>query len=298
MNRYPVWKYLIIVVVLIVGVLYALPNLYGEDPAIQVSPTRGTVVDESTRIRVEGLLKGAGLPVKAVERSESMLLARFPDTDVQLEAYDVLHRELGNDYIVALNLAPTTPAWLIALNAKPMYLGLDLRGGVHFLMEVDMEAAVRLAEERYLGDLRTLLREEKIRYLSIGKRSGGGLEIAFRSPADRETGAKLIAKEFNSLVLNKSGDENILAVTLSEKEIREVKEFALQQNITTLRNRVNELGVAEPIIQQQGVDRIVVQLPGVQDTARAKEILGATATLEFRLVDSGHDVQDAVSGLI
>ena len=298
MNRYPVWKYLIIVVVLIVGVLYALPNLYGEDPAIQVSPTRGTVVDESTRIRVEGLLKGAGLPVKAVERSESMLLARFPDTDVQLEAYDVLHRELGNDYIVALNLAPTTPAWLIALNAKPMYLGLDLRGGVHFLMEVDMEAAVRLAEERYLGDLRTLLREEKIRYLSIGKRSGGGLEIAFRSPADRETGAKLIAKEFNSLVLNKSGDENILAVTLSEKEIREVKEFALQQNITTLRNRVNELGVAEPIIQQQGVDRIVVQLPGVQDTARAKEILGATATLEFRLVDSGHDVQDAVSGRV
>ena len=298
MNRYPVWKYLIIVVVLIVGVLYALPNLYGEDPAIQVSPTRGTVVDESTRIRVEGLLKGAGLPVKAVERSESMLLARFPDTDVQLEAYDVLHRELGNDYIVALNLAPTTPAWLIALNAKPMYLGLDLRGGVHFLMEVDMEAAMRLAEESYLGDLRTLLREEKIRYLSIGKRSGGGLEIAFRSPADRETGAKLIAKEFNSLVLNKSGDENILAVTLSEKEIREVKEFALQQNITTLRNRVNELGVAEPIIQQQGVDRIVVQLPGVQDTARAKEILGATATLEFRLVDSGHDVQDAVSGRV
>ncbi len=296
MNRYSVWKYLAIALVLVVSALYALPNLFGEDPAVQVSSTRGSTVDESLRVRAEGLLKGAELPYASVQIEKGLLLARFRDTDTQLKANDLLRESLGNEFVVALNLAPATPAWLTALNARPMYLGLDLRGGVHFLMEVDMDAAVRMAEERYVNDIRTLLREEKVRYQQVGKRNGGGLEITFRSAEDRDAAEKLIAKEFSSLIVEAAREGAAINLSLGEKEMLEVRNLALQQNITTLRNRVNELGVAEPIIQQQGASRIVVQLPGVQDTARAKEILGATATLEFRLVDTGHDVQDAVAG--
>ncbi len=293
MNRYPLWKYLLLLAALAVGVVYALPNLYGEDPALQISSTRG-LVDERVRAEVERTLKEAGLPYTSVALEGERILVRLPDTETQLRARDLLARRLGERYVVALHLAPATPAWLRAIGALPMYLGLDLRGGVHFLMEVDMDAAVRQALERYVDELRALLRSEKVRYLTIS-REGEAVKLRFRSAEARERAIRLIRKEFPRLLLEpQEGEGYPLVARLSEEEVREIRKLALEQNITTLRNRVNELGVAEPVIQQQGQDRIVVQLPGVQDTARAKEILGATATLEFRQVDEEHDPLEAV----
>ena len=226
---------------------------------------------------------------------------RFGDTDAQLKAKQAIRDGLDTTYVVALNLAPATPAWLRAINAAPMYLGLDLRGGVHFLMEVDMKAAVDQAKERYVSDIRSLLRENRIRYLDIGTSRDADVVIKLRNAQDLEATNKLITKEYPDLLLSEpqtGSKEYLLRANISAKELKQTREFALEQNITTLRNRVNELGVAEPVIQRQGQDRIVVELPGVQDTARAKEILGATATLEFRLVDTTHDVQDAVAGRV
>ncbi len=305
LNQYPLWKYLLILAVVVVGGVYALPNLYGEDPALQISAGRGATVDQTTVSRVEAILDEAGLKPKRLEYGERGILVRFDNTEDQLKAQDVVRDKLGPGYVVALNLAPATPEWLRAINAKPMYLGLDLRGGVHFLMEVDMEAAVKQALERYKGDARSLLRENKIRYLSIRLEQDDGdgpgqLRLKFRDAAKRDQAEKLLSKEFSGLQFRSQQDERYyyLLISLTPQEIAEVKKFALQQNITTLRNRVNELGVAEPLIQQQGVDRIVVQLPGVQDTARAKEILGATATLEFRMVDEENSALSAVKGRV
>ena len=293
LNRYPLWKYLLILAVLAVGVVYALPNLYGEDPALQISTTRG-LMTPAVRAQVEAALREAGLPYKSVDLEGERVLVRFADTETQLKAKDLLRERLGDRYVVALNLAPATPEWLRAIGALPMYLGLDLRGGVHFLMEVDMEAAVRQALERYVDELRSLLRSEKIRYLTIS-REGGVVKLRFRSAKARDKAHEVIRRQFPRLLLEEAeGERYPLVARLSEEELREVRKFALEQNITTLRNRVNELGVAEPVIQQQGQSRIVVQLPGVQDTARAKEILGATATLEFRQVDEEHDPLEAV----
>lgn len=299
MNQYPAWKYLLIVIVVVTGVLFSLPNLYGEDPALQISGTRTTTLDAAAEEQVLGLLQKNALPYKSTTRDDHALLIRFSDTETQLRAKDIVKETLGGGYVVALNLAPATPAWLRAFNALPMYLGLDLRGGVHFLMEVDMEAAVAQAEERYVSDIRTLLRDKKLRYLSIG-RGINGLEITFRSPEERDEANDLVGRDFPLLVLKDidATDKPGLTATLSESEQRDVRKFALQQNIITLRNRVNELGVAEPVIQQQGDSRIVVQLPGVQDTARAKEILGATATLEFRMADETNLVDDALAGRV
>ena len=299
MNRYPAWKYLLLIVVMVVGIFYALPNLYGEDPAVQVSPARGAKIDDSIEGLVQTRLADASLQPKRIERGENNLLVRFDNTDDQLKAADVLREALGDDYVVALNLAPSTPAWLQAINALPMYLGLDLRGGVHFLMEVDMDAAIAKALERYSSDLRTVLRKGKVRYVSI-RPSSDRIVVKFRSAADRERGAELIHKEYRDLELKevKGKGAAVLEVRLSDKEQREIRKLALQQNITTLRNRINELGVAEPVIQQQGDRRVVVQLPGVQDTAAAKRILGATATLEYRAVDTQHDVQAALKGKV
>ena len=286
LNQYPLWKNTLIALVLIIGGLYALPNLFGEDPAIQISPAHiEATVDVALLERVETALAARDLtPIGATLDAERLLL-RFADTDDQLKAQDVLRAELQSAYVAALNLAPRTPAWLRALDAAPMNLGLDLRGGVHFLMAVDMNAAIAQAYDRYAGDLRALLRGEKVRYLSIDH-SRSGVVIAFREPADQQRAYGLIRDEFQDLQVQTVADDRLLA-QLSDAEARQVRDFALQQNITTLRNRVNELGVAEPLIQQQGRERIVVQLPGVQDTARAKEILGATATLNFRHVDYG-----------
>lgn len=298
MNQYPLWKNLLVVMVLIVGILYALPNLYGEDPALQISSSRGTPLDEAATTHVQDTLKRTGIPFNAMEKVENGLLFRFSGTDSQLKAKDLMSEALGNGYVVALNLAPKTPGWLTALGAAPMYLGLDLRGGVHFQMLVDMDAAMRQAEERYVNDFRTLLRNEKLRYLTVIRKTTGGVEVKFRTAEERDKARELIRKENPTLELKDSqqGDEFYLLASINDQEQRETRRFAVQQNITALRNRVNELGVSEPIIQQQGQDRIVVQLPGVQDTVRAKEILGGTATLEFRMVDQEHNVQEAVAG--
>lgn len=300
MNQYPAWKYVLIFVLLVVGIFYALPNLYGEDPALQISAARGAEIDDTIAAMVETRLEEHGIPlVKEPQQADDRLVVRFRNTDDQLAAADIVKEALGTQYVVALNLAPSTPAWLQAINALPMYLGLDLRGGVHFLMEVDMDAAVQKALERYSADLRAVLREAKVRYLSI-RDAGGKLVITFRSEDERRTGSDVIHEEYGDLVLTESDDGKAYAleVALSEDELRETRKLALQQNITTLRNRVNELGVAEPVIQQQGDRRVIVQLPGIQDPSQAKTILGSTATLEYRAVDIQHSVEDARSGKI
>tara|TARA_R110002050_G_scaffold268113_1_gene409966 strand:- start:14350 stop:16203 length:1854 start_codon:yes stop_codon:yes gene_type:complete len=299
MNHYPLWKNLLIVAVIVFGGLFALPNLFGDDPAVQVSAGRNGNVDIALMSQVETALKAESIAYKRVEMEDGRLLVRLVDADGQLKAKDVLSNAIVGDYTVALNLAPTTPSWLAAIGAEPMNLGLDLRGGVHFLMEVDMNAAVKQALDSYASEFRTLLRDEKIRYQKI-QLDNDKVIIGFRSIEHRDQAEAKLSNEFAQLdveVLEKSAMPS-LEMHLTEVALREIKSLALQQNIITLRNRINELGVAEPTVQQQGDSRIVVQLPGVQDTAQAKKILGATATLEFRLVDNEHDVQDAVNGRV
>ena len=301
MNRYPLWKYILILIILIFSTIYALPNLYGSDPALQVSASRSAEVSDLTKFQIESALKDAKMEYKNIELDNSKLLIRFKNEDDQLKAQSIVKQALGTTYVVALNLAPSTPAWLKMFGAEPMFLGLDLRGGVHFLMEVDMDAAIRKAEERYVSDIRTLFREKKVRYRTIGRDNNGAIVMRFRDAAERDKGIDLIEDEFRDLkitVPDEAGEEVRAIARLKATAVTDTKKFALQQNITTLRKRVNELGVAEPVIQQEGQNRVVVQLPGVQDTARAKEILGATATLEFRMVDEDHDVQDAVDGRV
>jgi len=309
LNQYPIWKYLLIIVVLVVGAVYAVPNLYGEDPAVQVTSVRGAEVSLATQESVRSVLNSKGIDYKSIILANEQILALFNNTEDQLKAKDAVRVHLGDDYVVALNLAPRTPDWLLAINGSPMYLGLDLRGGVHFLMEVDINAAVSQSEERYISDFRTLLRENRIRYTKIDQRklsdgNNGGVEIRFTSEEMRGKGEEQIKEHVsdqNVELLLESYEKDgfyILRAEMGDREKDKVRKLALKQNITTLRNRVNELGVAEPVIQQQGTNRIVVQLPGIQDTARAKEILGATATLEFRLADETHDVQEAVNGRI
>jgi len=299
LNQYPLWKYLLIVVVVAVGALYALPNLYPEDAAVQISNSATDEVDQATRSQVEAVLAGRGLtPKTGVEFNGEQVLLRFDSTDDQLQAADVLRTALmGTQNVVALNLAPATPDWLRAFNARPMSLGLDLRGGVHFLMEVDMEAVTTSAHERYVGEFRSLLREERIRYLSV-ERTGDGISARFREAAERDAARDFLRDEYRGDLDFRTEDSSevfLLNARLTDNTLTEQRRLALQQNITTLRNRVDELGVAEPVIQQQGENRIVVQLPGVQDTARAKEILGATATLEFRLADEENDPYEAAA---
>ena len=305
MNRYPLWKYLVVGVALVIAFLYTLPNFYGEMPAVQVTPVRTTEkVDAALMQRVESTLKTGGVNPLGVAMDARGIKARFADTDTQLKAKDVLQTGLGQGYTVALNLLPASPEWLSSLGALPMYLGLDLRGGVHFLLQVDMPKALEKTAERYQGDIRTLLREKKVRYVGIG-REQAAVYVKFRDAAQRDEARKAIEEAYPDLVLAdaQSGEEFSLNATLSKPAQTKTQEFALQQNLTTLRNRVNELGVAEPVIQQQGVDRVVVQLPGVQDTAKAKEILGRTATLEIRLVDEERmqdpaQVQSATAGQV
>jgi preprotein translocase subunit SecD len=287
MNKYPLWKNLLVGVVLAIGLLYAAPNVFGEHPAIQVSPTRTTQVTAQTLERVEKLLKDNGIAVTGTVLDEKGAKIRVTDTETQIKARDLVSRELGDGYTVALNLLPATPQWMLDLGAKPMYLGLDLRGGVHFLMQVDMRAVVKKAEEGAADDLRRVLREAKVRYSGVARLETGGVEVRFRDAAERNKAREVIGKELRDLVVSEAerGGEYVLAMHLSEPALKEKRRFALEQNITSLSNRVNELGVAEPVIQQQGEERIVVQLPGVQDTAKAKEILGRTATLEIMMVD-------------
>jgi preprotein translocase subunit SecD len=299
MNRYATWKYLLIIFIMAAGAIYALPNLYGEDPALQISGGRNAELNDATVATVSTTLEDAGIAIKQVELEADKLLVRFADTETQLAAVDFVKAALGSGYVVALNLAPATPAWLEHFNALPMYLGLDLRGGVHFLMEVDMAAAVEKAVQGYAADFRSTFRDEKLRYLEL-RPEGQGIRMAFSSEQDRDKARNLLSDNFRTLSLEPvdAGGKAGLYARLGEQETREIEQFALQQNILTLRNRVNELGVAEPVIQQQGINRVVVQLPGVQDTAAAKRILGATATLEYRAVDIEHDVERAVAGKV
>jgi len=300
MNRYPLWKNLLILAVILLGLLYALPNFYGEDPAIQIAGVGTVKTDQATLSRVEQALQAQDIKITRTVLESSGIKLRFADAETQLRAKDVVQDVLKEGYTVALNLLPSTPGWLSSIGGAPMYLGLDLRGGVHFLMEVDIAGAVISAEQRYVGDLRTLLREAKIRYLTIRRVAESGVEIKFRDQDRRDEGRKAIFAELTQLNLTEieiEGKPGLLA-KLSEDAVSEIKTFALQQNMTSLRNRVDELGVAEPVVQQQGDRRIVVQLPGVQDTAKAKEILGKTATLEIRLVDEGRDLQSALRGSV
>ena len=284
-NQYPAWKYALIAVALVAGLIFALPNLFGEDPAVQVSPVRGAPIDAAFRDRLVRRVEAGGITAGETAITDRLLI-RFASGEDQLKAREIIEDALDRRYVVALNLAPATPGWLTGLGALPMYLGLDLRGGVHFLMEVDLAGAVRQAEQRYAGDLRTLLREEKLRQRAITTRAKGGLIVRFTDAAHRDQAYDLVRRRMPELIVESTvnvGDP-VLDIRIGESAKREIERFAVQQNVTTLRNRVNELGVAEPVIQKQGESRIVVQLPGVQDTARAKEILGATATLEFRMV--------------
>ena len=303
MNRYPVWKYAIIVIALLVGAIYTLPNFFGEAPAVQVSAGKSMVrVDSATQVRIEDAVKAAGLAPDMVSFDGNSVKVRFNTTDNQLQAKDAIEKALNPDpadpsYVVALNLVSRSPAWLSSLHASPMYLGLDLRGGVHFMLQVDMKAALDQKTESLTGDLRSLMREKNIRHGGIS-RSGQTIDIRFRDAATLTAAKNLIQDQFPDLqaVEGTDGSDLKLTASIRPESARKVQEQALKQNITTLHNRINELGVAEPVIQQQGLDRIVVQLPGVQDTAKAKDILGRTATLEMRLVDESAEGRDAETG--
>ena len=303
MNRYPLWKYAILVVALLVGLIYTAPNFFGEAPAVQVSSAKATLkLDAGFAPRVQQLLEQAGLKPDLVQFDGNSVKARLADTDAQIKAKDVLSRALNNDpadpsYIVALNLLSRSPAWLTAMRALPMYLGLDLRGGVHFLMQVDMKAALTKKVDSLAGDARTLLRDKNIRHAGI-TREGDGLDLRFRDRDTLAAAQRLLADQLGDLQWTESADgaDFRLRGTLKPAAARLIQEQAVKQNITTLHNRVNELGVAEPVIQQQGLDRVVVQLPGVQDTAKAKDIIGRTATLEVRMVNESAEAREAERG--
>ncbi|MDH5369880.1 MAG: protein translocase subunit SecD, partial [Gammaproteobacteria bacterium] len=299
LNQYSSWKYVLLLVVLVVGSIYALPNLYGSDPAIQISATRSNVVDTEVESKALEVLKKSNINLRSSVLDSKGLLLRFDGVEQQLKAADGLRDALGDNYTVALNLAPATPGWLREMNAMPMYLGLDLRGGLHFLMEVDTELVLRQAMESNANDIRGALRKKKIRYLSV-QDNKEQVTIKLRSADLRDKAMSAVRSELNDLELNDYDEGNAFyfSATLKNTALVLLKKSALQQNVTTLRNRVNELGVAEPVIQQQGDNRIVVQLPGIQDSARAKRILSATATLEFRLVDVNVSPQDAADGRI
>ncbi|MDH1252318.1 protein translocase subunit SecD [Comamonas thiooxydans] len=303
MNRYPVWKYAIIVIALLVGVLYTLPNFFGEAPAVQVSSAKSTVkVDNVVLQKVESALSAASVKATSMSLEGTSVRARFDTPDEQLKAKDVIQKALISDptdpsYIVALNLVSRSPDWLTAIGAKPMYLGLDLRGGVHFMLQVDMAAALTKKAESYAGDLRSSMRDKNIRHGGVS-RDGNNVTIRVRDEATLTAARNLIADQFPDLAATSTPDGTgfKLVASIKPEALRKVQEQALKQNIVTLHNRINELGVAEPVIQQQGLDRIVVQLPGVQDTAKAKDILGRTATLEVRMVDESAEARAAEMG--
>jgi preprotein translocase subunit SecD len=302
MNRYPLWKYVTLVVALLIGLIYTLPNFFGEAPAVQVSSAKATVkVDADLRQRVEEVLGSAGIKPDFVQLDGNSVRARFSDTDTQIKAKDAISKAVNRDpadpsYIVALNLLSRSPQWLTSLHAFPMYLGLDLRGGVHFLMQVDMKAALTKKVESLTGDVRTLLRDKNIRHAGIS-RDGNNVIVAFREAESLNKAESLLTEQIVDVQWTlAAGGELRLVGALKPQSLIQVQQAALKQNITTLHNRVNELGVAEPVIQQQGMDRVVVQLPGVQDTAKAKDIIGRTATLELRMVDESTEAQAAVAG--
>ena len=299
MNQYPWWRYALVVIVILIGAVYAAPNLFSTDPALQISALRAAPVDSALEQKVSDALAAANIDTKRIELADKRLLVRFNSAADRESGKAALAPVVdAKQYVTAFNLAPGTPSWLSALGGKPMYMGLDLRGGVHFLMQVDVEAVKRQTDERFVSELRTAMREESIRYRSVARDPAGGVTVRFLDGEVMARGIDLIDADFPDLLQTErsSAAENLIHLLPSEEYLLEAKRTALKQNLTTLRNRVNELGVAEPVIQQQGDSRIVVQLPGVEDTAQAKKLIGATATLEFRMVHLDGDAQAAVDG--
>ncbi len=300
MNLNHWWRYLIIAAVIVPGIFYALPNLFGDDPGVQIRAARTTAVSTFLLSQVEQVLEREQIESLGTIADDKGVRVRFANTSDQLAARDRLQDILGNQYTVALTLVPASPGWINSLGLAPMYLGLDLRGGVHFLMEVDLDSAVARAEERYVDALRSVLREQRVRYAFVRRGEDGGIEVKFRDSVQLDAAQDVIDDELPELETRdfERDGELYLEATIAASETDELKRFAVEQNIVALRNRIDELGVAEPVVQRQGDNRIVVQLPGVQDTARAKRILGRTATLEIRLVDEEHDHSAAASGAV
>lgn len=298
LNKYPLWKNLMIIAILVIGGIYALPNLYGENQAIQISGSKGITLEKEDYAKIEQVV-AQDCPDCNVERNEGQALIRFEDNDLRLKVKEKLTSELGDNYVVALNLAAATPDWLKSIGAKPLKLGLDLRGGLHFLMEVDMDEALKKIVTQTVQDFRAELREEKLRLSGI-RPVGNDVIITFRDAETRDKAMQLLRGKHADMTFeaDEEDGQQIIKMVMKENKIKEIKTYAVEQNINIIRNRVNELGVAEPLVQRQGADRIIVELPGIEDSARAKEILGATATLEFRLVDQAADVQSAASGVV
>ena len=300
-NQYPLWRYLLVLAISVLGALYALPNLYGFDPAVQISARRAAPVDAAFEKNIADALNKAGISPKSSELSDNRLLIRFKDDAARAAGMTALQAAIdAKQYLVALNLAPATPAWLRAMGGKPMYMGLDLRGGVHFLMQVDVDEVRKQTEERFITELRGAFREKKIRFRAVSHAPSGGVDVTFLNAEAKAAGVDLIGKDFPDLLLTDGGDVADFPIRLAPKPafVSEARKTAIKQNLTTLRNRINEFGVAEPVIQQQGDSRIVVQLPGVEDTAEAKKLIGATATLEFRMVDEAGDLKAAAEGKV
>ncbi|RUO80762.1 protein translocase subunit SecD [Idiomarina tyrosinivorans] len=298
LNKYPLWKNLLVIIVIAVAALYALPNLYGEEPAVQISASRNAELTPATLDTVRSTLQQENISAKSVALENNQILVRLKSDKDQLAAKDAIIDSLGDSYIVALNLAPATPSWLESIGASPMKLGLDLRGGVHFLMEVDMNEALEKIQNGMTDSLRSQFREERIRYTDISV-DGRDIELTLRTVEDAQQARSFLDNRFQGYTLkNNDADSKQVILHMTEQKLKETRDYAISQNITIMRNRVNELGVAEPLIQRQGANRIVVELPGIQDTARAKEILGATATLEFRMVDTDNSVRDAINGRV
>jgi len=295
LNKYPLWKTIMVIMVIAIGALYALPNLYGKAPAVQMSGLRGVTIEQTDIASVTNELKANKIDFGRIVLEKGSLLIRFKDTEQQIKARDVLNEKFGEKYSVALNLTPNTPKWLAAIGGEPMKLGLDLSGGVSFLMEVNMQEAINKAHEGMIGDFRSDLRTNNIHYRGV-KEAEQGIDVAFRKADDLAAGEALLKKRYRDYLFKVDDASLTLNVTMSPKKLKDTREYALQQNITIIRNRVNELGVAEPLVQRQGQKHIVIELPGVQDTARAKEILNATATIEFKMVDQNGDMGNALKG--
>ena len=297
LNKYPLWKTLMVLFIVAFGALYAVPNLYPHSPAVQVSGLRGVEVNASTLDKIKAELTQGNIDFSNIVLEKGQILARFADTEQQLKARDLLDESLGDKFSVALNLTPNTPDWLASLGGTPMKLGLDLSGGVSFLIEVNMREAVTKAQDAMVGDFRTDLRGEKIRYRSV-KQVDNAINIQFRNEESMTAAYSFLKKRYSKYLLTENDDTLVLSVVMTEQRIKEIREYALEQNITIIRNRVNELGVSEPLVQRQGKKHIVIELPGVQDTAKAKEILSATATIDFRLVDTEGDIGSAINGRV
>ncbi|MGB1199382.1 MAG: protein translocase subunit SecD, partial [Thalassotalea sp.] len=297
LNHSPLWKTLLVVFIVAIGALYASPNLYGEDPAVQISGLRGVEADASTLDAVKSQLNEKTINFTNIALEKGQVLVRFSDTEDQLKARDLLDSNFGDKFSVALNLTPATPDWLDSVGGVPMKLGLDLSGGVSFTMEVNMNEAVVKAQDGMVSDFRSDLRGEKIRYRSV-KKTGDSINVVFRNAEDLDTAESFLSKRYRDFLFTDDSDTLTLSAKMTELKLKEIREYALQQNITIIRNRVNELGVSEPLVQRQGQKNIIIELPGVQDTAKAKEILNATATIEFRMVDNENDLATALNGRV